>query len=393
MNRYVVLAMLAAIVAAGVSISGCNRNRDNRLASNTRKAQGTSARRTGEDRPVRPAEVLSASARRNNRPRRSPAATLQRLRTNQAIAYSGQAVPAPAPIEYYSPSASPSPAPYVPPAPRYEYAYVNEPLPEPVPLMSPVYTLPTPTADSNTFHSQPYYLEPVYSPAAPSPVYQPAVYAMAEPAYVAPAHQTPDLAWARAALEPMAMAPAATPRPAAKPVAYPGGFVNPEPTTPVCYPTPQGTEVCYPVPIPELEPVRYSRVATNWSATGQVNSPAAVPALQPVQPVPAIPAVSAARAVQPLQPIPSLQSSVPPGQSFRSAEANQPLQPLPSVTSRPSPRFQPLQETASQTTARPTVQSASHTRPSTAREWNDRQEAMQPLKGWVPSPTTASRSW
>ncbi|MCC8167378.1 MAG: hypothetical protein LIQ31_14865 [Planctomycetes bacterium] len=358
MNRYVVLAILAAMVATGVSISGCNRNRDNRLASNTRRAQGTSARRTGEDRPVRPAEVLSASARRNNRPRRSPAATYDRIRANQAITASAPAVPAPAPIEYYSPSPAPVPVP----APRYEYAYVNEPLPEPVPVMSPVYTLPTTTADGGTFHSQPYYLEPVYSPAAPAPVYQPAVYAMAEPAYVAPAHQTPELAWARAALEPMAMAPAMPLRSAAKPVAYPGGFVNPEPITPVCYPTPQGTEVCYPVPIPELEPVRYRRVATNWSGPGQTTSATQVPT------VPILPAISSVQPAQPVQPL---------------QPARQPqFQPL----------LQPIRETASQTTARPVVQPANFTRPSTSHEWNSRQEAMQPLQGWVPSPTTASRN-
>ncbi len=386
MNRYVVLAILAAMVATGVSISGCNRNRDNRLASNTRRAQGTSARRTGEDRPVRPAEVLSASARRNNRPRRSPAATYERIRANQAITSSAPAVSAPAPIKYYSPA--PSSASYMPPAPRYEYAYVNEPLPEPVPLMSPVYTLPTATADNSTFHSQPYYLEPVYSPAAPAPVYQPAVYAMAKPAYVAPAHQTPELAWARAALEPMAMVPAAAPRQPAKPVSYPGGFVNPEPITPVCYPTPQGTEVCYPVPIPELEPVRYRRVATNWSATGQT-APAAY--VQPVPAIPAIPAVSANnqfQPLQPLQPVRALQTA----QTPRAVQTEQrAIQPLQTVQPARPPQFQPLRDTASQSGTRSAVQPVNYTRPSASEEWNSRQEAMQPLQGWVPSPTTASR--
>ncbi len=329
MNRYVILALLAAAVLVGVISSGCNRKkeRDPALAQARQKNSGRKGARKSMVNS-RPAEVLSASTQRNS-PRSRPAANRYHNfepipPITQSAAYYASSTPAPR-VETTYAMASPSyPArSFASAAPAYE------PLPEPVPvsqlqsvaaydlqnsygpsLASAVYTQPDyspPLYQTSAYETSSY--QPVsYQTASYVPVIQPEpVHNFAQsypasdyfpplgPVYDPPVqiqvinHPTPELALARAVLD---TAPVAT------------QYITPPPLPEVHIPTayppvlPEPQNYYPPAPIPDLEPVRYQRAA--------VTQPA-IPELTPVMmsvrgsefrpaPVPPIPEFSPNRA-------------------------------------------------------------------------------------------------
>ncbi len=302
MNRYVILALLAAAVLVGVISSGCNRKkeRDPALAQARQKNSG----RKGSRKSIansRPAEVLSASTQRTSQRQRQAVNRYNDFGPIPPITQSA------AQYAYSNPSqrvettyamASPS----FPAARSFASATSGyEPLPEPVPVSqlqnfnsgvgtydsAHSYGLPLASAAQvSSEYSPPLYQTSVYQPAA----YQPASYQFAsyqpepmgtviqpEPApslaqsypamdYLPPLgayydppvqiqvinHPTPELALARAVLD---TAPIVT------------GYIAPPPLPEVYIPStyspalPEPQNYCPPAPIPELEPVRYQRAA------------------------------------------------------------------------------------------------------------------------------------
>ena len=239
-GKSVILTIIAAALFFGGMISGCNRNRDNRVAMNNRRQPRADSPRApaapSAPRGVRPAEVLSASVKR-------PRANRQ-----------------------YSSAPTMASAPYTPPQPvRSAYPHPNayaqqpiytvstskiyEPLPEPIPVPNaPVYTGPVmyagPTyhsSESPVYISEPYVLDPVPMPVS----------------------STPELAMARAALEPIQVPNTYIPQ--VQQLQAPPPVMRQEPVQRV--------------PLPELEPVRYHRVANT-----PASSPQAVPVMMSTVP-------------------------------------------------------------------------------------------------------------
>ena len=263
-HKRVIIALLAAAALFGAAISGCNRNREPRVASAGKPRRQRQTRREVEDNAVvRPAEVLSASAHRN-----SPEPRTARRRNR----------PQP---QYYR-DAQPN---------QFQQLAAYEPLPEPVPV-SELYTTqqPTTTYAYASEYSQPqaYQLQagPYYASAGAPPVYNQtsvptqssATPYMSEPYTLQPSqtqpsyyekvydrqpvqivHPTPELAMARAKLQ--------------GPALLIDQVMVAEDPVDVPLPTPES----FHVPIPELEPIRYTHAAAN-------RRPAVVPiAAAPVQ--------------------------------------------------------------------------------------------------------------
>lgn len=273
-----ILAIAGAALLFGVAISGCNRNRDARATASTRRPVKNTKRQERGDRDlaqaptVRPAEVLAASVKRPQH-RRGPAAPGRPYQQRPQPTMQR---------DYYQPLPVGSQS-------GYELAQAYEPLPEPVPVsalynqsgVSEIYTL----SDTGV----PMYQTSGYAPSygayvQPAPVY--------EPAQVI--HPSPELAMARATLPPP---------PAAGPVyaqpAQPAGFVPPiEPQL-------------FHAPIPELEPVRYQRVAQQQPPMPLMSGPVQrIPQLAPITTPQAN--YDARRALEPLaQPAPAPQGWVP----------------------------------------------------------------------------------
>ncbi len=220
-SKRVILAIIAVALAFGAVVSGCNRDSETRMAQAGRKSQKETAkkswrramgeknrtdsradRRRGADDielaqapAVRPAEVLAATVRRPQQ-RRGPAERPQPM-------YQQNYQPLPVAI-----------------AMSQNLARVQEPLPEPIPVSQYMQT-----------RTAPYYSTSQVAPAPQQVV-----------------HPSPELAMARAALEPVSFAaPVFAPR------------IQPISAVPPIEPQ------MFRAPIPELEPVRYQRVA----ATGQ----------------------------------------------------------------------------------------------------------------------------
>lgn len=222
-NKKVVLAALAAALLFGVVISGCNRNREPSVASaERRQRQQQRTRRDLDTGTTRPAEVLSASVRRTPQPRQTPD------------------------YQYSQPTVKPTVHSYY--ANGVQMAQVYEPLPEPIPVEHlPAYRQQQATyyASSGTYYadggssyyaqqSQPYYAQP----------YQATSYAQTsyyEPIEVI--HPSPELAMAKAQLQ--------------NPAVITPVYTQPMPQTYIPVPVVEAR----PAPIPELEPVRYQRVA------------------------------------------------------------------------------------------------------------------------------------
>ncbi len=271
-NR-ILITVLAAAALFGAAISGCNRNREPRLAdaSQRRGARPRSRSRaetTEYAAPVRPAEVLSASARRMAPMRRT---ARQPDRRAQEQRYAG------ARAREYS-----QPVPYVRGRDLAQY----EPLPEPVPV-NELYAART----EGYSRTQAYQTQsgPYYAASGASPVYNrtsvPAAPAVAQSAFISapytlepsrtqpgmfekvyegndgrgqpvPPYASPELTVARAQLQGSA--------PLARAIEVP-------------LPTPDS----FPVPIPELEPIRYSRAPAGRPPVPVAMAPA--PALQQPQ--------------------------------------------------------------------------------------------------------------
>lgn len=244
-TRRIFLTVLAAAALFGLAIPGCNRERDRRMADSGGSAVGTGA-------ATRPAEVLSSVVHRA-RPGRSGTRGLAPL----------------------------------PPAPRLEpweerQLAAYEPLPEPVPMGAPAYAYPHPRPQpyyapvpvSSPTLSEPYTLRPSRTdPSGYEKVYE------RSGSWPLPAHSPPALTVARAQLQGSA------------PMGDPAWFT--EQRTGVPLPTPES----FPVPIPELEPMRYTR------AGGSQAKPAvaAFPAPRQAQPLPPTPSPAARPQTRPLQ--------------------------------------------------------------------------------------------
>ena len=260
-NKRVILSIFAAALVFGVAVSGCNRDRDARVAMDSRRqgqqnnrqprAEGRDRRKNVSrdrnnvavaSRTVRPAEVLSASAHRPAR-RSRPAAPVSR--------------------PYSAPYEAPSYGqPYIQ-AVSHGLAQAYEPLPEPIPVSelyrtqgySGTYAAAAPSypsASSSYASSYSTSTQPVFVSATEvAPMYA------SEP-YVLPS--SPELAMARASLEPVEVA---------APVYYAPSM---QPIQAVEYVQPMERPV-FGVPIPELEPVRYPGVAVQQP----VQAPAPLP--------------------------------------------------------------------------------------------------------------------
>jgi hypothetical protein len=237
-SKRVILAIIAVALAFGVAVSGCNRNREPRMAQSGAKRQTKNAKNSREKKPdermlaqapaVRPAEVLASSVRRP-----------QQRRSSSARSVNSQLQP------MYQQNYQPLPV-Y---ASSRDLARVHEPLPEPVPV--------------SQLYGQYAQTQPAYQPqtyGAPTVYSSPVIAPVPEPARIV--HPSPELAMARASLEPVPFV-----APAQVPQVQPVGFVPPiDPRM-------------FSAPIPELEPVRYQRVAAN--------QPRRVPVLMSGRPVPA----------------------------------------------------------------------------------------------------------
>ena len=225
-TKSLVITLLAAALLFGMAISGCNRNRDDRYAMNNRKPAKQSGRRDQRTREsgVRPAEVLSASTRRQaprgQMPRGPGTADLVQ------VPYYAQPAYASVPSQYQNHDVY-----YAQPQASYTVAQAYEPLPEPVPVYGGYQAAPVAyhVPQAQTTYAQPYVYENDLVTIHSSP--------------------SPDLAMAKAMLEPMP----------AQPVFVPSTYQQ----QPVQYaaPAPVVYQQAIPAPIPELEPVRYHRVA------------------------------------------------------------------------------------------------------------------------------------
>lgn len=208
-NKSVILTIVATALLFGVVGSGCNRSRNDQVAAANRKKPDSQRHDTA--RGVRPAEVLSVSVRRSQR----------QSGHNQVAAASYASVSEPQPQPYYSSKSYSEPA-YV------EHVYVQsgnlaqyEPLPEPIPV---------PSAASYQYQTQ-YSTEYL----AQAPVQASAL-----------SYTTPDLALARAAMEPVQLQSAS-----AQPYSQPVQIVVP----------PVRSDSPAQAPLPELEPVLYRSVS------------------------------------------------------------------------------------------------------------------------------------
>lgn len=309
MNRYVILALLAAALLVGLVASGCNRKRDRdpSLAQAKSKNSKRNASRKINASGSRPAEVLAASTHRaNNRSRQ----TVNRFAefgpippiTQSASHYA--ASPAPAPVQTTYAMAAPS----LPTVALAQAAPGYEPLPEPIPLsqlpgvqmsaatpynynFANAYAAPAAPAayaPPGEYGPAPYQTAAYSSASQPNLALPTAVYqtqtALYEPAAYQPAsgfaassgyatgdylqpngiydppvpiqviHPTPDLALARAVLATAPNTDVYIAPPPLPEVYVPSTYSQP-------YQAPQN--FCPPAPIPELEPVRYQRAAIN----------------------------------------------------------------------------------------------------------------------------------
>lgn len=257
-NKRVILAIVAVALVFGVVVSGCNRNRDTRMTQAGTRRQAKEPKNRKENRrerergrelaqapAVRPAEVLASSVRRPQQRRRSGAPMARPVNMPAQSVYQQNYQPLPVVV-----------------ATSYELARVHEPLPEPVPV-SQLYP--------QTTYSQPYYQAQTYSAPSYDVYGATGVYSDPAPVYSEPIqiiHPSPELAMARASLEPVPMA-----APAYVPQNQPANIVPPiEPQM-------------FRAPIPELEPVRYQRVAAKQSRQVPVLMSGPVPAWSsPAQP-------------------------------------------------------------------------------------------------------------
>lgn len=209
-NKSVILTIVATALLFGVVGSGCNRSRNDQVAAANRKKPDS--QRHDAARGVRPAEVLSVSVRRSQR---------QSGHTEVAAA-SYASVSAPQPQPYYSSQSYSEPA-------YAEHVYVQsgnlaqyEPLPEPIPIPS------TASYQYQTQYSTEYLAQaPVQASAA--------------------SYTTPELALAKAAMEPLQLQSAPV-----QPYSQPAQIVVP----PVWSDSPAQA------PLPELEPVLYRSVSS-----------------------------------------------------------------------------------------------------------------------------------
>lgn len=283
-TKPVIVAIFAIALLFGVVVSGCNRNRDNSVAS-AQSRRGAKQHELSSVRNVRPAEVLSASAyrppvrrKRNPPPASRPQPNYQDYNRQQYADYGSPQ------YSFRQPSYTQAPA--------YQVAQAYEPLPEPVPVSQ----LNSGTA--SYVNADSYYAPAAYqtvpsvqqggynygysSPASAQPPAQyygqagrddryghlpEYAYKPAAAAYVPPAArpQSPDLAMARARLaRPQA---AALPPPPVQthqnaPQVQRDG--NNAPRYNYNYntaPVPPVDPRQFSAPLPELEPVRYQRVA------------------------------------------------------------------------------------------------------------------------------------
>ncbi|MCD8138723.1 MAG: hypothetical protein LUE17_02920 [Planctomycetaceae bacterium] len=237
-RRLIVASALAAALLFGVVVSGCNRNRDvamearrNRQESRQRartkqskqsrrsRAESTEHTELASLRPngPRPAEVLASTVRRQPGRSRQPSEARTRRRGASQLREEG--------VQPISASEFARTEP-VQPAPMYGAGYAAAPVPAAPAALAAV---PSQHAYNGTEYGYPASMT-VYDPPVPVVVL------------------SPQLAMAQAALQPT-FAP--YPAPAAPiPTANDRDLVMPAAAT------------HYAAPIPELEPVRYQRVAT-----------------------------------------------------------------------------------------------------------------------------------
>ncbi len=201
--KHVFAIALAAAALFGVAVSGCNRESDARMASTG------NARRTGQSRAMRGQRARRAVETNSAvRPAEVLAGVAHRSRPGRSAARRFEPLP-------------PAPAPRLDPRQERQLA-AYEPLPEPVPVHA---------AASRAYVSEPYTLQPSRTdPSSYEKIY---------------AHPSPELAMARAQLQGSA--------PLTDQVLLTEQRVG------VPVPTPES----FPVPIPELEPSRYSRATDN----------------------------------------------------------------------------------------------------------------------------------
>ena len=272
-HKRVIIALLAAAALFGAAISGCNRNREPRVASAGKPRQQRQSRREVEDNAVvRPAEVLSASAqrtssaqrtaRRQNRPQPQYYRDAQPDQFQQLAAY--EPLPEPIPVSEL----------YKTQQPTTTYAYASEPTqPQAYQLQTgpyyasagspPVYNQTSVPAQTHyaqaSYQPSPYMSEPyTLQPSQTQPAYYEKVYDR-QPVQVV--HPTPELAMARAKLQ--------------GPALLIDQVIIAEEPIDVPLPTPES----FHVPIPELEPMRYTRASNN-------RRPVAVAPIQQQQPAP-----------------------------------------------------------------------------------------------------------
>lgn len=311
-TKSVIAAVLGVALLIGAVVSGCNRNRgrDEFASAKTRRRAPSRQHELSSVRNVRPAEVLSASAyrppaRRNqarpeapyrrqpgydadpysqpgyaSAPRRRPdydQASTRRLAVSPS-AFGGDNVSyytspiqaAPAAPEIYSQPAASQRTYYEMYTPQPVY---TEPAYQPQPVYStqpayPVQQAPAVRANDPYGHLPEYAYKPRQSYAPPAHVpSMPVSGAVSAP--VRPRPQSPDLAMARAGLEP----PPAPPSggygnrvPAVQPIrnggySYNQNYQNQARRSVEAVPPVEPGQ--FPAPLPELEPVRYQRVANN----------------------------------------------------------------------------------------------------------------------------------
>lgn len=289
-TKSIIVAIFALALVFGVVASGCNRNRDNSVASAKTRRQSSKKHELSSVRNVRPAEVLSASAyrppvRRKRQPPESPRRqpTMYNNYNNTNGYYT-------APYQQQQPAYSSA---------SYQVAQAYEPLPEPVPVSQLNNTGTASFIDSGTSYytttpasynyAQPEYYtnqttnnrtntrygdlpEYAYKPSRPDR----AAYAPPPPMVARP--QSPDLAMARAHLSPLPVPQTQTYAPSA-----PAAPVMQNNTGRYNYnltPVPPVEPSQFSAPLPELEPVRYQRVANTRTS----HAPRQVPQVPVVAP-------------------------------------------------------------------------------------------------------------
>lgn len=297
-TKTVIVALLSTTLLVGAVVSGCKRNRDDGLASAQSRRRTSRQHEVSSVRNVRPAEVLSASAYRppvrrrqdapQSRQQRAPRYDQQGYNTYQQnypnqVSYQQPARRQPA----YEPLPEPIPVSHLSAAPAYQYAAM-----QPVNYAQPTYVAQTynqPAYAQPAYAQQPTFAQPNYQqPVAGTPQRDDRYSHLPEYAYKPTRNgrpENPDLAMARARLAPLQANPhnynrQPLPAPAVEAIqpmqpVQPYNNANPyndnynrtqAPNdfnySPDSAPVPGVVPSQFnSAPIPELEPVRYQRVA------------------------------------------------------------------------------------------------------------------------------------